>query len=253
MTISRTRRDFSFGAALRLASRASRGQSHKIKCKSFRAESTKICSLRLGGSSHLSMGPNCLNPAKSPGFFFAKSRPKPRRESARRKTGRSFLTDAVAIRSKSLHVVLAVKPAITRTATLTTSAFSQNSQAPASSSAAGVLSADRLADKILSSLEEAKAEEVVSIDLAGKTALADTMIIATGRSTVHVGAIADRVIKACKAAGVSAPRVEGLPQCDWVLVDAGDVIVHIFRPEVRQFYNLEKMWGGDRPREMRLA
>ncbi len=116
-----------------------------------------------------------------------------------------------------------------------------------------MLSADRLADKILSSLDEAKGEEVVSIDLAGKTALADTMIIATGRSTVHVGAIADRVIKACKAAGVSAPRVEGLPQCDWVLVDAGDIIVHIFRPEVRQFYNLEKMWGGDRPREMRLA
>jgi len=142
---------------------------------------------------------------------------------------------------------------MTRTATLTTSAFSQNNQAPASNPAAGVLSADRLADKILSSLDEAKAEEVVSIDLAGKTALADTMIIATGRSTVHVGAIADRVIKACKAADVSAPRVEGLPQCDWVLVDAGDVIVHIFRPEVRQFYNLEKMWGGDRPREMRLA
>jgi ribosome-associated protein len=161
--------------------------------------------------------------------------------------------DAVAIRSKSLHVLLAGKSAITRTATLTTSAFSQNSQVPASNAAASVLGADHLADKILSSLDEAKAEEVVSIDLAGKTALADTMIIATGRSTVHVGAIADRVIKACKAAGVSAPRVEGLPQCDWVLVDAGDLIVHIFRPEVRQFYNLEKMWGGDRPREMRLA
>ncbi len=79
------------------------------------------------------------------------------------------------------------------------------------------------------------------------------MIIATGRSTVHVGAIADKAIKALKAAGVVAPRVEGLPQCDWVLIDAGDVIVHIFRPEVRQFYNLEKMWGGDRPVEMRLV
>lgn len=106
---------------------------------------------------------------------------------------------------------------------------------------------------VLSSLDEAKAEEVVTIDLRGKTALADEMIIATGRSSVHVGAIADRVIKACKAAGAAAPRVEGLPQCDWVLVDAGDVIVHVFRPEVRQFYNLEKMWGGDRPRELRLA
>lgn len=103
------------------------------------------------------------------------------------------------------------------------------------------------------SLEDSKAEDSVLIDLTGKTALADAMIVATGRSTVHVGAIADRVIKACKAAGLPAPRVEGLPQCDWVLVDAGDLIVHIFRPEVRQFYNLEKMWGGDRPREMRSA
>jgi ribosome-associated protein len=69
---------------------------------------------------------------------------------------------------------------------------------------------------------------------------------------VHVGAVADKVIRALKDAGVIA-RVEGLPQCDWVLIDAGDVIVHIFRPEVRQFYNLEKMWGGDRPVEMRLV
>lgn len=77
------------------------------------------------------------------------------------------------------------------------------------------------------------------------------MIIATGRSTTHVSAIADKTIRAFKAAGVSAPRVEGLPQCDWVLIDGGDVIVHVFRPEVRQFYNLEKMWGGDRPLEIR--
>jgi ribosome-associated protein len=105
---------------------------------------------------------------------------------------------------------------------------------------------------VLASLDEAKAEDVVSIDLRGKTALADDMIIATGRSTVHVGAIADKAVKACKAAGVQA-RVEGLPQCDWVLIDAGDVIVHIFRPEVRQFYNLEKMWGGGRPSELRAV
>lgn len=73
------------------------------------------------------------------------------------------------------------------------------------------------------------------------------MAIASGRSNTHVGAIAERVIKACKEMGVAAPRVEGMPHNDWVLVDAGDVIVHIFRPEVRQFYNLEKMWSGDRP------
>ena len=85
------------------------------------------------------------------------------------------------------------------------------------------------------------------IDLAGKTTLADAMTIAAGRSNTHVGAIAERVIKACKEFGVAAPRVEGMPHNDWVLVDAGDVIVHIFRPEVRLFYNLEKMWSGDRP------
>jgi ribosome-associated protein len=103
----------------------------------------------------------------------------------------------------------------------------------------------------MTSLEDAKAEDVVSIDLRGKTTLADLMIIATGRSNVHVRAIADRVVTACKAAGFPAPRIEGMPNCDWVLLDAHDAIVHIFKPDVRQFYNLEKMWGADRPGEKR--
>ena len=107
----------------------------------------------------------------------------------------------------------------------------------------------KLVRNVLHSLEDAKAEDIVSIDLRGKTTFGDMMLVASGRSTVHVGAIAERVIKACKEAGLSSPRVEGLPACDWVLVDAHDLIVHVFRPEVRQFYNLEKMWGGDRPAE----
>lgn len=106
----------------------------------------------------------------------------------------------------------------------------------------------QLATLVLNSLDDAKAEEVVEIELAGKTSIADDMIIATGRSSTHVGAIADRVIRNCKEAGFK-PRVEGLANCDWVLIDIGDVILHLFRPEVRQFYNLEKMWGGDRPVE----
>jgi ribosome-associated protein len=106
-----------------------------------------------------------------------------------------------------------------------------------------------LVQAVQTSLDDSKAEDIVSIDLHGKTTLADTMIIATGRSNVHVAAIADRVIKAFKAGAAQAPRVEGLPHGDWVLIDGGDVIVHIFRPEVRQFYNLEKMWGMDRPGE----
>jgi ribosome-associated protein len=109
-----------------------------------------------------------------------------------------------------------------------------------------------LVQSIQTSLDDSKAEDIVSIDLHGKTSLADTMIIATGRSNVHVAAIADRVIKALKAGSTQTPRIEGLPSADWVLIDGGDIIVHIFRPEVRQFYNLEKMWGMDRPGE-RLA
>jgi ribosome-associated protein len=105
---------------------------------------------------------------------------------------------------------------------------------------------------VLTCLDDAKAEDVVSIDLHGKTSLADAMIIATGRSNVHVGAIAERLIVALKGS-LRAPRVEGLQTCDWVLVDAADIIVHIFRPEVRQFYNLEKMWSADRPGERRLG
>jgi ribosome-associated protein len=105
------------------------------------------------------------------------------------------------------------------------------------------------AQTVVARLQDAKAEDIVCLDLHGKTPLADTMIIATGRSNVHVGAIADHVVKAFKDAGLHTPHVEGLPHCDWVLVDGGDIIVHVFRPEVRQFYNLEKMWGRDRPGE----
>jgi ribosome-associated protein len=104
----------------------------------------------------------------------------------------------------------------------------------------------------LDCLDDMKAEETVEIDLTGKTSIADTMIITSGRSHRHVGAIADRVLKALKDKGFGSARVEGLPACDWVLIDAGDVLIHIFRPEVRGFYNLEKMWGADRP-EQRAA
>ena len=99
----------------------------------------------------------------------------------------------------------------------------------------------------LDCLDDMKAEETIEIDLVGRTSLADTMIITSGRSQRHVGAIADRILQDMKAKGFGAARVEGLPACDWVLIDAGDIIVHIFRPEVRGFYNLEKMWGADRP------
>jgi ribosome-associated protein len=96
-------------------------------------------------------------------------------------------------------------------------------------------------------LEDAKAENVVAIDIRGKSSIGDYMVIASGRSDRHVGAIAEQVQRKLKEGGHGRVRIEGQPQCDWVLIDAGDIIVHVFRPEVRAFYNLEKMWSAERP------
>ena len=107
-------------------------------------------------------------------------------------------------------------------------------------------------DLILAQLEDAKAEQIVTITLDDKTAVADAMVVASGRSNRHVGAIADQLAQKLKEKGYRDLRIEGMPQCDWVLVDAGDVVVHIFRPEVRSFYNLEKLWSSNAPDD-RLA
>lgn len=111
--------------------------------------------------------------------------------------------------------------------------------------APGVPDADLLANLVVASLDDSKAEDIVSIDIREKSSLADTMIVASGRSHRHVGAIADRLIEDLAAKGVRDVRVEGLAHCDWVLLDIGDVLVHVFRPEVRGFYNLEKMWAAE--------
>jgi ribosome-associated protein len=95
---------------------------------------------------------------------------------------------------------------------------------------------------VLESLEDSKAENVISIDIQRKSSLGDYMVIASGRSNRHVSAVSDHLIKALKNAGLGNARVEGLASADWVLIDAGDIIVHVFRPEVREFYNIEKMW-----------
>lgn len=101
-------------------------------------------------------------------------------------------------------------------------------------------------DVVISSLEDSKGEDILSIDLKGKSALADHLVIVSGRSNRHVSAVADHVLRDLKDAGHGPCKVEGLQNGDWVLIDAGDIIVHIFRPEVRAFYNLEKMWSvGD--------
>ncbi|NMD08493.1 MAG: ribosome silencing factor [Phyllobacteriaceae bacterium] len=104
-----------------------------------------------------------------------------------------------------------------------------------------------LVQTVLQQLDDSKAEQVVTIDVSRKSTIADTMVVASGRSNRHVNAIADQVMEALSKAGKKNLRVEGIPQCDWVLVDAGDVMIHIFRPEVRSFYNLEKLWSEHAP------
>jgi ribosome-associated protein len=99
---------------------------------------------------------------------------------------------------------------------------------------------------VLSRLDDMKAEDIVTIDLNGKTSIADFMVVASGRSNRHVGSVADNVVSELKKSGLKDIRVEGQPHCEWVLIDTGDVIVHVFRPEVRDFYGLEKMWAPGR-------
>ena len=98
---------------------------------------------------------------------------------------------------------------------------------------------------ILARLDDMKAEDTVTIDLTGKTSIADAMVVTSGRSNRHVTSIADSAIESMEKVGVKGIRVEGKRNGDWVLIDAGDVIVHVFRPEVRAFYDLEKMWAGE--------
>ncbi len=104
---------------------------------------------------------------------------------------------------------------------------------------------DALHKLVMQSLDDDQAQEVISVPLAGKTSIADYMVIASGRSSRQVASIAQKLAERVKKAGGTA-RIEGLPNADWVLIDTGDVLVHLFRPEVRSFYNIERMWAfGD--------
>ncbi|MGL4198323.1 MAG: ribosome silencing factor [Allorhizobium sp.] len=108
----------------------------------------------------------------------------------------------------------------------------------------GADAAARALELVLASLEDSKAEDIVSIDIAGKSALGDYMVVVSGRSNRHVSAISEHLISDLKDEGMGSARVEGLETGDWVLIDTGDIIVHVFRPEIREFYNIEKMWAA---------
>ena len=104
---------------------------------------------------------------------------------------------------------------------------------------------DALHALVMQQLDDDQAQDIVSIDLAGKSSMADHMVVASGRSTRQVASIAQKLAEKIKQDGYGSVRLEGLPAADWVVIDAGDVVIHLFRPEVRSFYNLEKIWADD--------
>lgn len=158
-----------------------------------------------------------------------------------------------AAASKSAKLKAATKPATAEAAPK--AAIPKKIAAPKAKKSAAVASARDSATEtlnlVLARLDDMKAEETVTIDLRGKSAFSDYMIVTTGRSNRHVGAVAENVAKGLKEAGQKKLHVEGLTNCDWVLIDTGEVILHVFRPEVREFYNLERLWTqspSDEPR-----
>jgi ribosome-associated protein len=134
-----------------------------------------------------------------------------------------------ALKAKALKPAT-TKPKIAKKASIAPAAVEQSE-------------ASKTLSLILARLDDMKAEETVTIDLRGKSAFSDYMVVTSGRSNRHVGAVAENLAKGLKETGIKKIHVEGLPNCDWVLIDSGDVIVHVFRPEVREFYNLERLWS----------
>ncbi|WP_199194736.1 ribosome silencing factor [Phyllobacterium phragmitis] len=126
--------------------------------------------------------------------------------------------------------------------TLRTAIQKKDAFAPSTAGVSGLASVSHALEMVLASLEDSKAESIIPIDIRGKSALGDYMVIASGRSHRHVAAVADHLLRTLKEAGYGNAKVEGLTNGDWVLIDTGDIIIHLFRPEVREFYNIEKMW-----------
>jgi len=136
------------------------------------------------------------------------------------------------------------KPAAPKTAAVTA-----RKKAAAAKDAADRKHIKAMLKTVIKSLEDDKAENIVAIDLSNKTPMADYMVVASGRSGRHVGAVSDHLMRRLKEEGFGLARVEGMTQGDWVLIDAGDIVIHVFRPEVREFYRLEKMWAADIPED----
>ena len=146
----------------------------------------------------------------------------------------------------------AKKPATKKAAPKKKAAAKTEAKAPIKKKAApSTVMDEALLERIRNSLDDDKAEDIVTIDMGGRSSLADAIIVATGRSSRHVASIAEHLARRLKEAGYGTRPVNGAQQGDWVLVDAGDVIVHVFRAEVRDYYDLEGMWSVDEPKQRR--
>lgn len=172
-------------------------------------------------------------------------------------TGETAVAKAAPAKKPAVKKAVAAKPvaakapaakkAVAKNAA-TTAVKATTKKAPAKKKVVSSAGIEKTADTsvtlklVLARLDDMKAEETVTIDLRGKSAYSDYMVVTSGRSNRHVGAVAENLAKGLKESGIKKIHIEGLPNCDWVLIDSGDVIVHVFRPEVREFYNLERLW-----------
>ena len=178
-------------------------------------------------------------PKKAPGKIPAGKIPAGKKPAAKKAAPKKPASGKPA--AKKLAVAKIKKPVLKKTAAKKTKPAAGGGLSP------GQSAVDKLHQLILKSLDDDKAEEVVSIPLAGKSSVADYIVVASGRSSRQVSAIADHLMQRINEATGRKARVEGKGVGDWVLIDSGDIVVHIFRPEIRGFYKLEKMWGNDIP------
>jgi ribosome-associated protein len=186
--------------------------------------------------------------AKAPSKKTKATKPAPRKSAAKKVAARKVTTKKVVARKATVKKPAVRKP-VARKPVMTAAPLRPVKPVAPRLVKAPATPKPELLSIIQSQLDDAKAEQITTVGLDGKSAIADFMVVASGRSSRHVGAIADQLVEKLKERGYRDLRIEGMPQCDWVLVDAGDVVVHLFRPEVRSFYNLEKLWSIHAPEE----
>ncbi len=200
-------------------------------------------------SRHDQSGARALASSAPPAWIFFPSRLEPRSSTELRQAARDFGPDSLRSRFTASTYMKANVPmtALPKETIPIETSLTQLSDTAASAPKKVGISPDQLKDVIVKSIDDDKGEDIVVVDLQGKSNITDYIVIATGRSARQVGAMADHLVRKLQPDLSFRMAVEGLPQGDWVLIDCGDVVVHLFRPEVRDFYAIEKMWGLEPP------